>query len=226
MSIAAAFFAVLTAAAAWWLLRQGLLTKPWLEEGPVRSQHSAGGPSPPAAKLGLWMFLAVIGSLFTLLLSAYSMRLGMAEMGMAGVPPPPVPKVLWLNTGLLTLSSAALEWARSAARRGRMDGVKLGLLAGAVLAFAFLQGQLLAWQQLRAEGYFLVTDQASAFFYLITGVHGLHLLGGIAAMVKAVARMRHGAGLAQVRLSVGLCATYWHFLLLVWLLFFTMLLLA
>ena len=224
MSIAAAFFAVLTAAAAWWLLRQGLLTKPWLEEEPASSMPSAGAPPPPAAKLGLWMFLAVIGSLFALLLSAYSMRLGMAEMGMAGVPPPPVPKVLWLNTGLLVLSSAALEWARSAAGMGRMDGVRLGLLAGAVFALAFLQGQLIAWQQLRAEGYFLVTDQASAFFYLISGVHGLHLLGGIAAMARATFKMRHGAGIGQVRLSVGLCATYWHFLLLVWLLFFAMLL--
>ena len=147
-------------------------------------------------------------------------------MGMAAVRPPPVPRILWLNTGVLVLSSAALQWARAAARRGRMDGVRLGLLAGAVLAFAFLQGQLLAWQQLRADGYFLATDQASAFFYLITGVHGLHLLGGIAAMATAVARMRHGAGLAQLRLSVGLCATYWHFLLLVWLLFFATLLLA
>jgi len=226
VSIAAAFFAVLTISAAWWLLRQGLLTKPWLEEGPIRSLPGAGGPPPPAAKLGLWMFLAVVGSLFALLLSAYSMRLGMADMGIAGVRPLPVPSILWLNTGLLVLSSAALEWARSATRQGRMDGVRLGLLAGAVLAFAFLQGQLLAWQQLRAEGYFLVTDQASAFFYLISGVHGLHLLGGVAAMARAVARIRHGAGLAQVRLSVGLCATYWHFLLLVWLLFFTMLLLA
>ena len=226
MSIAAAFFAVLAATVAWWLSRQRLMSKPWLEEGPPVDLPGAAAPSPPAARLGLWVFLAVVGSLFSLLLSAYSMRLGLHGMGTAAVQPPPVPKILWLNTGVLAISSGALEWARSSARRGATDGMRLGLLAGAVSALAFLQGQLVAWQQLRASGYFVATDQASAFFYLITGVHGLHVLGGLLAMAVAVARMRRGAGLEQMRLSVGLCATYWHVLLLVWLLFFTMLLLS
>ena len=226
MSIAAAFFAVLAATVAWWLSRQRLMSKPWLEEGPPFDLPGAAAPSPPAARLGLWVFLAVVGSLFSLLLSAYSMRLGMHEMGMAAVQPPPVPKILWLNTGVLAISSGALEWARSSARRGAPGGVRLGQVIGAVCGFAFLEGELLAWQQLRASGYFLATDQASAFFYLITGVHGLHVLGGLVAMAVAVARMRGGAGLEQIRLSVGLCATYWHFLLLVWLLFFAMLLLS
>lgn len=224
MSIAAAFFAVLAAVAGWWLSQQGLLTKPWLEEG--LAHDLPGAPRQPAARVGLWMFLAVAGSLFALLLSAYSMRAEMAEMGMAPVRPLSVPDVLWLNTGLLMLSSAALEWARSAARLAQMDRVRLGLLAGALFALAFLQGQLVAWGQLRAEGHLLATDQAAAFFYLISALHGLHLLGGVAAMARAAARMRHGAGMEQVRLSVGLCATYWHFLLLVWLLFFAMLLLS
>lgn len=226
MSIAAAFLAVLAATVAWWLSRQRLMSKPWLEEGPPVDLPGAGTPSPPAARLGLWVFLAVVGSLFSLLLSAYSMRLGTHEMGSTAVHPLPMPKILWLNTGVLALSGAALESARLSARRGALDGMRLGLLAGAVSAFAFLQGQLLAWQQLRAGGYFLATDQASAFFYLVTGVHGLHVLGGLMAMTRAVARMRRGAGLEQMRLSVGLCATYWHFLLLVWLLFFAMLLLS
>lgn len=225
MSVAAAFFAVLAVVAGWWLSRQGLLGKPWLEEGTVDGLPGASLPQ-PAARVGLWMFLAVAGSLFALLLSVYSMRLGMADMNMAAVRPLPVPPILWVNTALLVLSSAALEWARLAARSAEMNEVRIGLLAGAVFALAFLQGQLVAWQGLRADGYFLATDQAAAFFYLISGVHGLHLLGGVAAMARAVARMRNGAGIAQVRLSVGLCATYWHFLLLVWLLFFTMLLLS
>lgn len=224
MSVAAAFFAVLAAIAGWWLSRQGLLTKPWLAEG--TAHDLPGAPPQPAVRVGLWVFLAVAGSLFSLLLSAYSMRLGMAGMDMAPARPLPLPDVLWLNTGLLVLGSAALEWARSAARTAQIDKVRLGLLAGALFALAFLQGQLVAWGQLRADGYLLATDQAAAFFYLISGVHGLHLLGGVAAMARAVARMRNGAGIGQIRLSVGLCATYWHFLLLVWLLFFAMLLLS
>ena len=60
---------------------------------------------------------------------------------------------------------------------GKMDGVRAGLLAGGVFALAFLAGQLWAWRQLDAAGYYLTANPAAAFFYLITGVHGLHLFG-------------------------------------------------
>ena len=100
----------------------------------------------------------------------------------------PAPKLLWLNTGVLILSSVALQWAQVAARRGQMDGVRAGLLAGGVSALTFLVGQLLAWQQLVAAGYFLAANPANAFFYLITGVHGLHLLGGLVALGRRSTR--------------------------------------
>ena len=93
----------------------------------------------------------------------------------------------------------------------------IGLIAGGVFAVAFLVGQLLAWQQLNAAGYFLAANPANAFFYLITGVHGLHLLGGLVALGRTTAKVWRGVEVSQVRLSVELCAIYWHFLLLVWL---------
>jgi len=97
-----------------------------------------------------------------------------------------VPKLLWLNTGVLISSSGALQWAQIAARRGKMDGVRAGLLAGAFFALAFLAGQLWAWRQLDAAGYYLTANPAAAFFYLITGVHGLHLLGGLVALARTM----------------------------------------
>ena len=166
----------------------------------------------PAAKIGLGVFLAVVGSLFALFISAYSMRMNMADWR-----PLPVPRLLWLNTGVLVLSSVALQWAHVAARRDDMDGVSVGLCAGGASAVAFLVGQLLAWQQLSAAGYFLASNPANAFFYLITAVHGLHLLGGLVALGRTTAKVWRGAEMAQVRLSVELCTIYWHFLLLVWL---------
>ena len=63
-----------------------------------------------------------------------------------------------------------------------MDGVRAGLIRGGVFAFTFLAGQLCAWRQLDAAGYFLAANPADAFFYLFTGVHGLHLLGGLVAL--------------------------------------------
>ena len=135
----------------------------------------------------------------------------------------PAPKLLWLNTGVLILSSVALQYAQVAARRGRVEGVRDGMIAGGLFAFTFLVGQLLAWKQLNAEGYFLATNPANAFFYLFTGLHGLHLLGGLVALVLTADKVWRGFDLGQMRLSVKLCAVYWHFLLLLWLVLFSLL---
>ncbi|MGH6822095.1 MAG: cytochrome c oxidase subunit 3 [Methylocella sp.] len=212
------FLAVLAVIVAWWIAQQRLAAKPWLETGPI---GDSGASSLPAAKIGLAVFLAVVGSLFALLISAYSMRMEMGEWK-----PAPVPKLLWLNTGVLIMSSAALQWAQVAARRGRMDGVRAGLLAGGVFTFAFLAGQLVAWRQLDAAGYYLTANPAAAFFYLITGVHGLHLLGGLVALGRTMDKAWQGVAVGKMRLSVELCATYWHFLLFVWLVLFGLLLLT
>jgi cytochrome c oxidase subunit 3 len=128
-----------------------------------------------------------------------------------------VPALLWFNTGVLVMSSIALQWAQMAARRNDMDVALVGLLAGGVSAFMFLAGQLLAWQQLNAAGYFLASNPANSFFYLITAVHGLHLMGGLVGLGRTTAKVLRGAEASQIRLSVELCTIYWHFLLLVWL---------
>jgi len=205
------FLTGLLIVAMWWISRQGLMSKPWLEQG-----VSVDWPSPrsriPAAKVGLGVFLAVVGSLFALFISAYAIRMQMPDWRDV-----PLPKVLWLNTGMLILSSIALHGARKAAREGEVEELKLGLLAAGVTALAFLSGQLLAWRHLTADGYVLASNSANAFFYVLTGIHGLHLLGGLAALGRTIARTWQGLAPERLRLSVELCATYWHFLLLVWL---------
>ena len=212
MSAIVLFLAVIAVIVGWWLSQQRLTAKPWLEEGPIGEFPGTGAMAQPAEKIGLGVFLAVAGALFTLIISAYSMRMSMADWRAL-----PVPKLLWFNTGVLVLSSLALQWAHLAARRNDLDGVIVGLLAGGASALVFLVGQLLAWQQLRVAGYFVASNPANSFFYLITAVHGLHLAGGLVALGRATAKVWHGAKMTQVWLSVELCAIYWHFLLLVWL---------
>ena len=80
--------------------------------------------------------------------------------------PTPQLRLLWLNTAMLVLSSIAMQWAQFAARRGEIDGVWVGLLAGGVFAVAFLGGQILAWRQLNMLGAFDITNPAIGFFYL------------------------------------------------------------
>jgi cytochrome c oxidase subunit 3 len=152
------------------------------------------------------------------------MRMGHAHGG-GDWNPAPLPRVLWLNTVLLVLSGACMQLARSGIARAQAQRFKFGLILGGVLALAFLGGQLVAWHQLNESGYFLTGNAAVAFFYLLTGVHGLHLLGGLLVWGKTVARMtRSDVELIDLRLSVELCTVYWHYLLLVWLVLFGVLL--
>jgi cytochrome c oxidase subunit 3 len=202
---------------AWWLSHQRLMAKPWLEVGAIGEVADTGASSLPAATIGLGVFLAVVSSLFALFISAYFMRMQVADWAEL-----PSPKLLWFNTGVLILSSVALQYAQVAARRGRIVDVGDGLIAGGLFALTFLVGQLFAWQQLNAAGYFLSANPANAFFYLLTGVHGLHLLGGLVALGRAAGKVWRGE-LGQVRLSVQLCAIYWHFLLALWLVLFSLL---
>jgi cytochrome c oxidase subunit 3 len=212
------FIVALAVFIGWWLLHQGLATKPWLETGAPGTVPDTGASTLPTAKIGLGVFLAVAGSLLVLLVSAYTMRMDMEDWR-----PLPQPRLLWLNTGVLVLSSVALHRARTAAHRNEIEGVRSWLLIGGLSAVAFLLGQVLAWKQLVAAGYRLATNPADAFFYLITAIHGLHVLGGLVALGRTGAKLRRGAAMAELRLGVELCATYWHFLLAVWIALFAML---
>ncbi len=221
MNITFVFLAALAMIAVWWLAQQRLTSKPWLETGVV---NDPGASALPAAKVGLGVFLAVAGLLFALFFSAYVTRTSLPEPTALDVKSIPAPRLLWLNTAVLLLSSGALQWAQGAARRGSLDRTVAGLLAGGAAAFLFLAGQLVVWRQMIGAGYILTSSPASSFFYLIAGLHGLHVLGGIAALAITSGKALGGAPVRELRLGVELCAIYWHFLLLVWLVFFGLLL--
>ena len=201
-------------------LFEQLTEKPWEQDrGTVVELHDGRFFALPQAKLGLRVFLVVISVLFLLFVVSYADRMAVSDWR-----PLPEPWLLWLNTAILVLSSVALQWAWISAKRQRIEGVRIGLLAGGILAFVFLAGQLVVWQQLIALGYFAAANPANAFFYVFTALHGLHLLGGLVAWGRTSAKVRRGYGAAQVHLSVELCAIYWHFLLVVWLVLFALML--
>lgn len=209
MTIALAFLTLLMAVIVVWLLRQTVNVQPWQ---PQPAGVEASVPTPrPAIQTALWVFLAVATSLFVLFVSAYSMRLGLADWT-----PLPRPRLLTLNTALLVGASLAMQWAVHAARRGEPADLRRGLATGGLLTTGFLAGQVAVWMQLNDAGYLVSTSAASAFFYLFTAVHGLHVLGGLVAWARAWKRAWRDADPSRIRLAVQLCATYWHFLLAVW----------
>jgi cytochrome c oxidase subunit 3 len=200
-------------------LFQQLTAKPWLATGAALGDLRHPDEAHRVAKrTALRVFLAVVGVVFMLLLIAYSGRMAYEDWR-----PAPQLDLLWANTFVLILSSLALQWAQYSVRRGRMDAMRVGLLAAGAFTVVFLFGQLLAWRQLGTLVYFDVKNPAVAFFYLITGVHGVHLLGGLVAWGRTVARVWGEFNVAKVRQSVELCTLYWHFLLGVWLVLFGLL---
>lgn len=206
MTIGLVFLSLVMGAILWWLFRQTVHVQPWQAQAVVAEVVLR-----PAAKTALWVFLMVATSLFVLFVSAYAMRLGLADWT-----PLPRPRLLVFNTALLVGASLAMQWTVYAARNGDGARVQRGLGLGGLLTVGFLLGQLVVWKQLDDAGYLVSTNAATAFFYLFTAVHGVHVLGGLVAWARASLRAWRGADPAGVRLAVELCATYWHFLLAIW----------
>jgi cytochrome c oxidase subunit 3 len=206
------FLAVLATIATWWLAQQGLTAKPWLQEGVPLGYASSRGISAPPAKLGLALFLIVAGALFILLVSSYFMRKGLPDWR-----PLPMPPLLFVTTGLLAASSVFLGLAWRAVDRGLDDEAKLALLAGGAAAIAFVAGQTAAWREMLDSGFTLAGNPSNTFFYLLTGVHALHVLGGLAALAWTFEKTRKARDLTGARAGIELCAIYCDFLLAVWL---------
>ena len=217
MSNTAIVVALLVGIAVWFAVASRLTAKSW-RSGEQRGDVGAIGT--PPARIGLWIFMAVVTSLFSLFLSAYSMRMhhGVGWCHLT------IPNILWINTAVLLVASIAMQLASHAAGRGQRKLAQVALIAGGVLTLAFLAGQMMGWRAVGPSLYFIQGSPAIAFFYVLTIVHGLHLLGGLYVLGRASLRFSGGAELIDLRQSLSLCAMYWHFLLLVWLGVFAVLL--
>jgi cytochrome c oxidase subunit 3 len=225
--LSALLIAMLTAITVWWLLIQRLKDKPWTKQGVVPTSQESLTSSAP--KVGLWVFLAVVSSLFGLFASAYFMRMT-GHGGLAAWERLDEPNILWINTLVLVLASGAMQIARNRIDGDDLTGGRSYFVAAGLMTLVFLAGQSLAWQQTNASGALGPASPAYSFFVLLTSVHGLHLLGGLVVLGRTALRLFRGidpsnvVARSKVRLSVQLCTTYWHWLLLIWLGVFALLL--
>lgn len=196
-----------------------ITSKPWEHAGEMQGVHGEFVVVRSAGQMGLWLFLAVVSSMFALFIISYYTRSQFPDWERLTDP-----GILWINTGVLVLASIALQMASNAARRDAVVSMRNALIAGGLLTLAFVFGQLIAWDQLATAGFYAADNPAIAFFYLFTGLHALHLLGGLWFMILLGFRLNRPQQKEKARQTVTLCATYWHYLLLVWLVLFFLLL--
>jgi cytochrome c oxidase subunit 3 len=165
------------------------------------------GASRRASMTGLFVLLAATTMAFAAFTSAYVVRRGMSNDWIAF----PLPRILWVTSAILILSSVLLELARRSLKGGRRTEFNRYWTAGTALGILFLLGQGLAWRELASAGIFVATNPSSSFFYLLTAAHGLHILGGLTALVYVdveALRLKLGPG---KRTAVDVSAVFWHF---------------
>jgi len=171
-------------------------------------------------RLGMWFALTGIVMLFAAFTSALVVRKGMSFDWI----PVRVPRVLWLNTFVLIMSSATLELSRRSLRTGAAKEFIRWLSATLALGIGFLAGQLIAWRELAVRGVYLASNPGSSFFYVLTAAHGFHLLGGVVALAYVVYRARRIAFGQVRRTPLDVTAIYWHFMDALWIYVFFVLL--
>lgn len=164
--------------------------------------------------------LALVGIVmfFMALTSSFLVRKGLGDDWVAFG----LPRVLWLNTLVLLASSVTIEVARRHLHEGCAAAFRRWWGFTSALGVLFVAGQLVAWRDLAAQGVFLATNPSSSFFYLLTALHGLHLLGGILALSYVAFRRWRRSRITQVT-AADLASIYWHFMDGLWLFLFALL---
>jgi cytochrome c oxidase subunit III len=194
---------------------------------PPPSDYGGGpgdsGSSFPISKayVATWILLIAIIMLFAGLSSAYIVLHGLPEWQNITVP-----RLVWANTLILFASSIALEFARGAVRKDHVSAVRQWLIVSGVLGLGFLVGQVAVWRQLVNAGVYLSTALHSSFFYVLTGAHALHLAGGIFGLIVVLRRAFGNQLTAANHEPLKVWALYWHFMDVIWIYCFVLLLLA
>jgi cytochrome c oxidase subunit 3 len=171
-----------------------------------------GRPSPKRYYTGIALGIVSILMFFMALASAFLVRKG-ASTDWVSVH---IPTLLWINTVVLMASSGTVELARKSLAKADLPGFKKYWSMSTGLGVLFLIGQLVAWKQLAGQGIYLASNPASSFFYIFTGAHALHLIGGVGALLYVSLRNFDRANVTRA-VAAEVTSYYWHFMDALWL---------
>ncbi|GHN03174.1 cytochrome-c oxidase [Cytophagales bacterium WSM2-2] len=171
-------------------------------------------------KFGMWLFLATVMMLFMALTSAYIVR--QAEGNWVYFD---LPSLFYVTTVVIVVSSITMQWAYFALKKGNAAAAKMMMSITALLGLGFLVGQFIGWMQLVGNSIYLVGNPSGSFLYILTGLHGLHVISAVIFLLLMVSAIFSGKAHAGNMTKMEMCATYWHFLGGLWLYLFIFLLL-
>lgn len=171
-------------------------------------------------KFGMWIFMASVFILFMALTSAYIVRRAEGNWVFFELP-----SLFYSTTVVIILSSITMQWAYFAAKKDNLERVKILVTFTSLLGLVFLVGQFLGWRELITNRIFLVGNPSGSFVYIISGLHGVHLISAVVFLLIVLYSTFnykvHSKNLARIEM----CTTYWHFLGGLWLYLFVFLIL-
>jgi cytochrome c oxidase subunit 3 len=204
-----------------------LRDKPWLHPTDAAIVAQYDGPDPQAAmRIMLRFLLAVVSVIFFLFIITFLSRSQYPDFqALAGPPWQPFtdPSRLWFNTALLACASLAIQLGLGATRSGKLNVTVAGISAAVFFTLMFLVAQFDLWLHLQSMGFYLNGNPANSYFYVLTAIHGLHLIGGLLVLSNVVFRVWYDSDLDSLTAPLKLCTTYWHYLFGVWLVLFALL---
>ena len=195
--------------------------KPWeASQAVLDDQHDGKTLALSKAKLGVRTIMVVSTIIFSLLVISYSDRMLIHDWINLSEP-----WLLWVNTIILILTSIVFHRTKVLVENNEFEKTKNSLLVVGFLTFAFITGQLLVWQHFVNLGQYASTNPANAFFYVLTALHGIHILGGLYFWAKVTTSLfKRDYNISKIKQNTELCVIYWHFLLIVWLVLFGLML--
>jgi len=180
-------------------------------------------PAPLATgRLGMKILVLALSMLFAASIMGYMVIRLRATVW----PPPGVPRLpgtLWISTLIIAISSFTMKGVVRAARADRQRALRVGMLLTTLLGVAFLVSQTLNWFSLVAANLTARTNLYGFTFYMLTGLHAAHVVGGVIPLGVVTVRAFRGRSSSVLRPGVEYCAIYWHFLAVVWVVLFTLL---
>ncbi len=171
-------------------------------------------------KFILWVIIVSVIMMFAGLTSGYIVR--KAEGNWVSFQ---MPILFWITTFIILLSSATMHWAYLSAKKSDYKTQKIALWITLVLGILFLVGQYLAWVQLTQIGIYLTGNPSGSFLYIISGLHGLHILAGVLLIASSLIVAYKNIGQVKNLFKIEICAIFWHFVDILWIYLFVFLLL-